>query len=65
MESPSYTLPTTSCVRSNQHLLAVYCESKVAEELLSSKTAFIMPDGTSRQGVGEIAAVNAKIGDKI
>ena len=24
-----------------------------------------MPDGTSRQGVGEIAAVYAKIGDKI
>ena len=34
--NPSYTLPTARCVRHNQHLLAVYCESKIADELLVS-----------------------------
>ena len=57
------TLPDVSCVRHNHNLLAVYCEGKIAEELISKK-GFIMPDGTSRQGVGDIAATITKTGDK-
>ena len=57
------TLPDVHCVRHNHNLLAVYCEGKVAEELVLKK-GFIMPDGTSRQGVGDIAATVAKVGDK-
>ena len=57
------TLPDVHCVRHNHNLLAVYCEGKVAEELVLKK-GFIMPDGTSRQGVGDIAATVARVGDK-
>ena len=59
-----YTLPEPKCVRQNHHLLAVHCETQVAEEILQKK-CFIMPDGTSRQGVGDIAASVVKVGDKI
>ena len=50
--------------RSNKHnhnLVAVYCEKKMTEEIL---TKYIMPDGTSRQGVGDIAATLVKTGYK-
>ena len=57
------TLPDVACVRQNHHLISVYCEGKIAEEL-TRKKGFIMPDGTSRQGVGEIAASLVKTGDK-
>ena len=57
------TLPDVACVRQNHHLLSVYCEGKIAEEL-TTKKGFIMPDGTSRQGVGDIAASLVKTGDK-
>ena len=59
-----YTLPEPKCVRQNHNLLAVHCEAKVAEEILDKK-CFLMPDGTSRQGVGDIAASVVKVGDKI
>ena len=57
------TLPDVACVRQNHHLLSVYCEGKIAEEMTAQK-GFIMPDGTSRQGVGDIAACLVKTGDK-
>ena len=44
--------------------MAVYCEGQIANGLIA-KTGYIMPDGTSRQGVGEIAATVTKVGDKI
>ena len=62
-DAHQYTLPDVACVRHNHNLLAVYCEGKIGEELVSKK-GFIMPDGTTRQGVGEMAASVAKIGDK-
>ena len=62
-KEPACTLPDVACVRHNHNLLAVYCESKIGEEL-TAKKGFIMPDGTSRQGVGEVAATVTKIGDK-
>lgn len=46
--------PEPKCVHQNYNLLAVHSESRVAEEVLKSNS-FIMPDGTSRQGVGDIA----------
>ena len=57
-----YSLPEPKCVRQNQnqYLLAVHCEAKVAEEILDKK-CFLMPDGTSRQGVGDIAASVVKV----
>ena len=59
----AFTLPNAACARHNHNLVAVYCESKIGEELME-KTGFIMPDGTSRQGVGDVAANVTKIGDK-
>ena len=59
-----YTLPEPKCVHQNHNLLAVHCEAKVAEEILDKK-CFLMPDGTSRQGVGDIATSVVKVGDKI
>ena len=44
--------------------MAVYCEGQIVNELIA-KTGYIMPDGISRQGVGEIAATATKVGDKI
>ena len=38
-------------VHKNHNLISVYCEGKVADEILEHQ-AFIVPDGTSRQGVG-------------
>lgn len=57
-------MPTPAAVRRNHALLAVYIESQIASELLT-KTGFLMPDGTSKQGVGDIATTVNKDGDKI
>ena len=62
-QKAAFTLPNAACARHNHNLVAVYCESKIGEELME-KTGFIMPDGTSRQGVGDVAANVTKIGDK-
>ena len=59
-----YTLPSRTCVRQNHNLMAVHCEGKVAEEILQNK-GFLIPDGTKRQGLGEIVASVVKVGDKI
>ena len=56
------TLPYTKCLRSNHNLLSnYYCEGQVTNELLE-KTGFILPNGTSRQGVGDIASAVVKVG---
>ena len=52
-------------MRDNHRLLAAYCESRVAKELLESENAVLIPDGTARQGVGQIAASTLKVGEKI
>ena len=57
-------LPDPICVRKNHNLISVYCESKIADEIIEKK-AFIIPDGTSRQGVGDMAAAVVKVGDHI
>ena len=59
-----FTLPTRKCVRQNHNLMAVHCEAKVAEEIMKNK-CFLMPDGTKRQGLGEVGASVVKVGDKI
>ena len=61
---PYNTLPDVVYVRHNHYLLSVYCESKIAEEIMKEK-AFVLPDGTSRQGIGDIAGMVMKVGDKI
>ena len=43
--------------------MAVYCDGRVADQLVSKK-GFILPDGTSRQGVGEVAAAVIKVCEK-
>lgn len=63
-EDPHNTLPDVACVRQNHHLMSVYCEQKIGVEILDKKS-FIVPDGTSRQGVGDIAGMVVKVGDKI
>ena len=62
--NPGSTLPDPGCIRSNHKLLSVYCEKRITEEMVEKK-AFILPDGTSRQGVGDISAAVVKVGDKI
>ena len=57
-------LPDPNCVRQNHNLLSVYCERKIADEIVAKK-AFIIPDGTSRQGVGDMAAAVVKVGDHV
>ena len=62
--NPSNTSPVPAAVRRNHNLMAVYCEGQIANKLIA-KTGYIMPDGTSRQRVGEIAVTVTKVGDKI
>ena len=58
------TLPDVKRIRKNHNLISVYCERKIAEEILESQ-AFIIPDGTSRQGVGDLAGAVVKVGSHI
>ena len=53
-------LPDVTCVRKNHNLILVYCEGKVADEILEHQ-ALIIPDGTSRQAVGDLAGVVVKV----
>ena len=57
-------LPDPQCVRKNHNLISVYIESKIEDEIVD-KQAFIIPDGTTRQGVGEMAAAVVKVGDRM
>ena len=57
-------LPDVVCFRHNHYLISVYCESKIAEEKMKEEN-FVLPDGTSRQGTGDIAGMVVKVGDKI
>ena len=58
------TLPDVTCVRKNHNLISVYCEGKVADEILEHQ-AFIIPDGTSRQGVGDLVGAVVKVSSHI
>ena len=63
--TPYNTLPDVVVyVRHNHCLLSVYCESKIAEKIMKEK-AFVLPDGTSEQGIGDIAGMVVKVGNKI
>ena len=64
-KSDSYNaLPDVVCFRHNHYLISVYCEGKIAEEKMKEEN-FVLPDSTSRQGTGDIAAMVVKVGDKI
>ena len=64
-KSDRYNLfPDVVCAHHNHYLLSVYCESKIAKEIMKEK-AFVFPDGTSQQGIGDIAGVVMKVGHKI
>ena len=58
------TLPDVTCVCKNHNLISVYCQVKVADEILKHQ-AFIIPDGTSRQGVGDLAGAVVKVSSHI
>ena len=57
-------LPDVTCVRKNHNLISVYREGKAADEILEQQ-AFIIPDGTSRQGVGNLAGAVVKVSSHI
>ena len=57
-------LPDTTCVRANHNLISVFVEGKIADEIIEHQ-AFVIPDGTSRQGIGEMAAAVVKVGGKM
>ena len=56
--------PDLRTVRRNHHLMAVYVEKQIGEELVKHG-GFIIPDGTSRNKVGEISAVVMKVDGKM
>ena len=58
------TLPDVTCVRKNHNLISVYCEGKAADEILEHQ-AFIIPDGTSIQGIGVLAGAVVKVSSHI
>ena len=58
------TLPDPNCVRHNHNLISVYCEGRIADEYVEQQ-AFLLPDGTSRQVVGDIAAAVVQVGKHI
>ena len=47
--------------------MSVFVEGKVAEEMLNARESgtFIMPDGTTRNKVGQIAAMLIKVNEKM
>ena len=57
-------LPYTKCVRDNHNLISVFVQGKIANEILENQT-FLIPDGTSWQEIGEVAAAVVKVWDKI
>ena len=58
------TLPDVTCVRKIHNLISLSCEGKVADEILKHQ-AFIIPDGTSRQGVVDLAGAVVKVSSHI
>ena len=59
-------LPDTRTARRNHYLMTVFVEGRIAEEMLNNESGtFIMPDGTTRNKVGEIAAMLVRVGDKM
>ena len=59
-------LPDRRTARCNHYLMSVFVEGKIAEEMLNKESGtFIMPDGTTRNKVGEIAAMLVRVGDKM
>ena len=58
------TLPDVTCVCENHNLISVCCEGKVADEILEHQV-FIIPDGTSIQGVGDLAGAVVKVSSHI
>ena len=59
------TLPDPHTARRNHHLMSVFVEGRIAEEMLQNEGSFIIPDGTTRNKVGEIAAMLIKVGNKM
>ena len=58
------TLPDVTYVCKNHNLISVYCEGKVADEILEHQV-FIIPDGTSIQGIGVLAGAVVKVSSHI
>ena len=49
-------LPDPSTIRSAHHTIATHLEGKIADQMVNAESAFLMPDGTSRQKLGRIGA---------
>ena len=49
-------LPDPSSVRAAHHTIATHLEGKIADQMIKAESAFLMPDGTSRQKLGKIGA---------
>ena len=57
-------LPGLRTIRRNHHLLAVYVEKRIGEQLVEHG-GFCIPDGTTRNKVGEISALIIKVNGKM
>ena len=49
-------LPDPGSVREAHHTIAAHLEGKIGDQMVDSASAFLMPDGTSRQRLGRIGA---------
>ena len=58
-------LPDPRTIREAHRVASCYLEGKVAEEMVGSGTAYLMPDGTSRAKVGRMGASLVHVGDKM
>ena len=63
-ENHMNVLPDCRTIRRNHHLLAVYVEKRIGDELVQHG-GFCMPDGTTRNKVGEISAMILKVNGKM
>ena len=64
-DNSTNTLPDPHTARRNHHPMSVFVEGRIAEEMLQNEGSFIIPDGTTRNKVGEIAAMLIKVGNKM
>ena len=56
-------LPDPRTLREAERVASVFLEGKIAQEIVQVRTAYVMPDGTSRAKVGKIGASIVHVGD--
>ena len=63
-ENRANVLPDRRTIRRNHHLMAVYVEKKIGDELVEHG-GFCIPDGTTRNKIGEFAGMIVIVNEKM